>query len=258
MSGLAASPLGALIGLLMGAFGGGGSLIAIPLLVYVVGQDVRAAQATALVIVIVGALAGLSSAARVDEVRWRAGLTFGLAAGLSAIAGSVLNREMDPDLLLLLFTPLMVAGAMAMVSERARRPPAFKRWKGGVGADRVIGMIALGAAVGWLIGLFGVGGGFVIVPVLVLILRFGINEAIGTSLLIVILGASFALADRIGAGDVEWAVAIPFAVAAALGGLAGRSLADQAKNETLRRAFAGLIVAAAAYTAIRSGIDLWG
>lgn len=257
MKGLIASPLGALIGLLMGAFGGGGSLIAIPLLVYVVGQDVRAAQATSLVIVIVAAIAGLLTAARADEVRWRAGITFGLAAGVSAVAGSLLNRALDPDLLLLLFSPLMVAGAAAMVSERARRPAEFTPWRYGVDANRVVRMIGIGLAVGWIIGLFGVGGGFVIVPVLVLVLRFETNAAIGTSLLVVVMGATFALGDRIAAGDVEWDIAVPFAVAAALGAYAGRRIAEQVANETLRRAFAAVIVITAAYTAVRSSLELF-
>lgn len=257
MKGLLASPLGALIGLLMGAFGGGGSLIAIPLLVYVVGQDVRAAQATSLVIVIAAAIAGLITAARADEVRWRAGAAFGLATGLSAVAGSLLSRALNPDLLLLLFSPVMVAGAAAMVSERARRPAEFTPWKHGVDPSRVVRVLGIGLAVGWIIGLFGVGGGFVIVPVLVLVLRFGINEAVGTSLLIVIIAATFALGDRISGGDVEWDIAIPFAVAAALGAYAGRRIAEQVANETLRRAFAAVIVIAAAYTAIRSALDLF-
>jgi uncharacterized membrane protein YfcA len=151
----------------------------------------------------------------------------------------------------------MVAGAAAMVSERARRPAEFTPWRYGVDPNRVLRMIGIGLAVGWIIGLFGVGGGFVIVPVLVLVLKFETNAAIGTSLLVVAMGATFALGDRIAAGDVEWDIAIPFAVAAALGAYAGRRIAERVANETLRRAFAVVIVIAAAYTAIRSAIDLF-
>lgn len=258
MNGLAASPLGALIGLLMGAFGAGGSLLAIPLLVYVVGQDVRAAQATSLVIVIAAALVALASYSRSEDVRLRAGVAFGLAAGLSALAGSVLSREMNPDVLLLSFTPLMVLGAGAMVSDAARRPAQFRPWRLGIELGSVIRVVACGLLVGWIIGLFGVGGGFVIVPVMVLGLRFSMTEAVATSLLVICIGAAFALVERIDSGDVEWAVAIPFSAAAALGSIAGRRLADRLGSEALRQAFAGVIVVAAAYTAIRSGIALWG
>lgn len=258
MSWLAASPLGGLIGLLMGALGGGGSLIAIPVLVYLVGQDVRAAQATALVIVIVASIAGIVTHARRDEVRWRAGATFGLAAGVSALAGSLLNRGLDGDLLLLLFAPLMVAGAYAMVSERARRPATFRPWRLGVSATRVVQVVLLGLATGLIVGLFGVGGGFVIVPVLVLALRLGMAEAVGTSLLIIAISALFALGDRVESGDVEWAVAIPFSVAATLGAVAGQRLSDRVGGEGLRRAFALVVVLTAAYMALSSAVALWG
>lgn len=258
MSGFAAAPLGLLIGILMGGLGGGGSLLAVPLLVYVVGQDVREAQATSLVIVIIAASIALAAYARADDVRLRAGAAFGLAAGLSALGGSALSRAFDPDLLLLCFTPLMLAGAYAMASDAARRPSQFKPWRLGIERSSVLRVLAYGLGVGWIIGLFGVGGGFVIVPVLVLGLRFSLIEAIATSLLVIVIGSSFALVDRVAAGDVDWAVAIPLSVAAGAGALIGRRLAERLDGEGLRRAFAGVIVVAATYTAIRSGIALAG
>lgn len=256
MKGLLASPAGFLIGLSMGALGGGGSLIAIPLLVFGADQTAREAQATALVIVSLAALAGIVAYLRAGEVRWRAGTTFGLAAGVAALAGSIVNRELDGNLLLLLFSPVMLAGAAAMVSERARRPADFTPWKFGVDVHEVVRVIGLGLIVGWMIGFFGVGGGFLIVPALVLILHLGMREAVGTSLLVIVIGSQFALAERIGSGDVDWAIAVPFGLAALLGVLAGRRLAHRVEGESLRRAFAGLIVLAALYTAARSIIAL--
>jgi uncharacterized protein len=258
VKGLLASPLGALIGLLMGAFGGGGSLIAIPVLVYLVDQAPRSAQATALVIVMAASITGLVSHVRGGDVRWRMGVAFGLAAGASALAGSILNRELDPDVLLLAFAPVMMAGAAAMVSERAQAPASFTPWRFGVDAGEVLRVIGLGLLVGWIIGLFGVGGGFVIVPALVLVMHLSMVEAVGTSLLVVTIASAFALADRLGTGDVEWAVALPFSIAALLGALAGRKLAERVEDERLQRAFAALIVLAAIYTAVRSALALWG
>ena len=258
MSGLAASPLGFLIGLLMGAFGGGGSLLAVPVLVYVVGQDVRDAQATSLVIVIASALVALAAYLRNDDVRLRAGAAFGVAAGISAYAGSVLSQRLDPDLLLLIFSPLMLIGAGAMISDAARQPARFRPWRFGVSLSSAVRVTLYGLMVGWLIGLFGVGGGFVIVPVLVLGLRLSMTEAVATSLLVVIIGSSFALLQRLSAGDVDWAIALPLSLAAALGALAGRRLAERLGGEGLRRAFAGAIAIAALYTAIRSGTALFG
>jgi uncharacterized membrane protein YfcA len=145
-----------------------------------------------------------------------------------------------------------------MVSESARRPSQFQPWRLGIKRASVIRVVGYGLLVGWVIGLFGVGGGFVIVPVLVLGLRFSITEAIATSLLVIVIGSSFALVERIASGDVDWAIAIPLSVAAGFGAIAGRSLAGRVDSEGLRRAFAGLIVVAAAYTAIRSGAALAG
>ena len=180
------------------------SLIAIPILVYVVGQDARAAQATALVIVVVGAISGLGSYLRAGEVRWRAGLTFGLAAGVSALAGSLLNRQLDQNILLLAFSPVMVAGAIATVSGRAGADADFRPWKYGVEINEVLRVLGLGLAVGWLIGLFGVGGGFLIVPALVVVMHLAMTEAVGTSLLVIMIGSLFALVERLSSGDVDW------------------------------------------------------
>lgn len=256
MKGLLASPLGAVIGLLMGTFGGGGSLVAIPVLVFVVGQGTREAQATSLVIVVAASIAGVVSYLRSGDVRWRAGLTFGLAAAASALAGSLLSRALDPDLLLLLFTPVMLVGAYAMVSEAAEDPASFRPWRLGVEVAEVVKVVGLGLGVGLIVGLFGVGGGFVIVPVLVLVLHLSMVEAVGTALVVVIVASSFALGDRIVAGDVEWAVAIPFSVAALAGSLAGKRVAKRFEGPNLRRAFAATIVVAALYTGIDSALAL--
>jgi hypothetical protein len=109
-------------------------------------------------------------------------------------------------------------------------PPGWTASIGGrLGIERsvAIRVVAYGLAVGWVIGLFGVGGGFVIVPVLVLGLRFSITEAVATSLLVVIVGSLFALVERIASGDVNWAVAVPFSAAAALGAFAGHAVAER-------------------------------
>lgn len=255
-SALWASPLGAVVGVLMGAFGGGGSLLAIPILVYVVGQGVVAAQATALVIVAAASFAGLLAHLSAGDVRWRMGATFGLAAGVAALAGSALAEALDPDVLLLAFAPVMLAGAWLLVSDRVRRPADFQPWRFGVDLAEVVRVIALGVGAGFGIGLFGVGGGFVIVPVMVLVLHLSMIEAVGTSLLVVLVGSSFALADRLASGLVEASVAVPFAAAALLGALAGQRLAERTETDRLQRSFAGVIAVAAVYTGISSAIAL--
>jgi uncharacterized membrane protein YfcA len=241
-------PVGVLIGVLLGSVGGGGSLVAVPALVYLGGQSVRGAQAGALVVVIFAAAVGFASYLRRDAVRWRAGLAFGAAAGVSSLAGSLLARALNPDVLLLAFSPVMILGAVAMVGERAGMEPSFRPWRHGVGAGAAARVVLLGLAVGWLTGLFGVGGGFVIVPALVLALGFGMTEAVGTSLLVIIIGSAVALVERLQGGAVDWPVILPFAAAAAAGVLAGSRVGERVSTEALTRWFAVLVVATALYT----------
>ncbi len=241
-------PVGIAIGVLLGSVGGGGSLIAVPALVYLGNQSVRGAQAGGLVVVIAASVIGLAAYLRRGQVRWRAGLAFGAAAGVSSFAGSLLARQMNPDVLLLAFAPVMVLGALAMVGERARAEASFQPWRLGVSRESASRVTALGLAVGWLTGLFGVGGGFVIVPALVLGLGFGVTEAVGTSLLVIIIGSLVALAERLHAGGVDWGVIAPFAAAAVVGVLLGSVFGERASQETVTRWFAVIVIATAIYT----------
>jgi uncharacterized membrane protein YfcA len=233
---------------LLGSVGGGGSLIAVPALVYLGGQSVRGAQAGALLVVIAASAIGSFSYLARGEVRWRAGSAFGLAAAASSLAGSLLSRHLDPNVLLLAFAPVMVAGAVAMVGERARAESSFQPWRLGVSVASAIRVTLLGFAVGWLTGLFGVGGGFVIVPALVLGLGFAMPEAVGTSLLVIIISSLVALAERLQGDEIDWSVIGPFAAAAVLGVLFGSALGKRASSEALTRWFAALVILTALYT----------
>ena len=113
-----------------------------------------------------------------------------------------------------------------------------------------------GTVVGFLTGFFGVGGGFVIVPALVLALGFSMPDAVGTSLLVIAVNSAFALSQRLGTTGIEWRVALPFLVAGLLGVGTGKRLADRVDARTLTTWFVGLLVAVAAYTAIRSVLAL--
>ncbi|MBS1878840.1 MAG: sulfite exporter TauE/SafE family protein [Actinobacteria bacterium] len=252
MSELLLLPIGAAIGVLLGSVGGGGSLIAVPALVYIGDQSVRGAQAGSLIVIVVASAIGLAAYLRRDEVRWRAGTAFGLAAGVSSFACSLLSRQLNPDVLLLAFSPVMVLGAVAMVSERAAAESSFQPWRVEIRFDSVRKVTALGFAVGCLTGLFGVGGGFVIVPVLVVGLGFAFTEAVGTSLLVIIISSAVALAERLQSGAVDWAVIGPFAAAAVAGVLVGTWLGGRLPRRVLTRWFAVVVVATAVYTATQA------
>ena len=120
----------------------------------------------------------------------------------------------------------------------------------------ILRVIVAGTIVGLLTGFFGVGGGFVIVPALVLALGFTMPEAIGTSLLVITINSAVALTTRLQAGAIEWGTVIPFTVASLLGVIVGSRLAHTRDSSSLQRWFVGLLVVVAVYTAARSGFAL--
>jgi uncharacterized membrane protein YfcA len=292
--GLLASPLGFLIGISLGALGGGGSVLAVPALVYVAGQSPKAATTTSLLVVGVTALGGMVAHLRAGRVRVGAGTLFGLAGVGGSLLGSSLNDAVDENVLLLAFSGLMVVAAWRMCSKECRRAMAAEVDPArldpvGRGADRpavelrppgaelepgpllapsrpalvlspsvALRFLVAGSIVGLLTGFFGVGGGFIVVPALVLALHFDMPDAVGTSLLIIAINSAVALALRVGTTGVEWAVAVPFTIAGLLGVSVGKRLADRLPTRTLVRWFVILLVTVAAYTAVNSILALWG
>jgi uncharacterized membrane protein YfcA len=269
--------LGAVIGLLLGALGGGGSILAVPALVYVLGEPARAATTASLVIVGVTALAAAVAHARAGRVRWAAGAGFGAIGVAASFAGTAANRAVDPRVLLLAFAGLMVAAAAAMLSRSRPAPaaapdpaPRAAPVSGGriavleapMTADpthrlRVGRLAAAGLAVGFLTGFLGVGGGFVIVPALV-VLGYDMTTAVGTSLLVIAVNSATAIAARAGDATFHWTVIAPFTLAAVATAVAGGQLADRVRPRHLTRAFAALLIAVSAYTAIASAHALIG
>lgn len=264
---LLASPLGFLIGLSLGALGGGGSILAVPALVYAAGQTPKHATTTSLVLVALTALIGMVPHWRAGRVRFVAGTIFGLAGIGGSLLGSHWNKNADPNVLLLAFSGLMLVAAYGMW-RRVRTTPRPPRSVGAAAAPRVLAqpvhvdaltvvkVIVAGTIVGLLTGFFGVGGGFVIVPALVLALGFTMAEAVGTSLLVITINSAVALTTRLQSGSIEWATVIPFTIASLLGVMVGSSLASTRDSRSLQRWFVGLLVTVAIYTAVRSGLAL--
>jgi uncharacterized membrane protein YfcA len=270
-------PLGLIIGLALGTLGGGGSILTVPALVYVVGLGPEEAVATSLVVVGVAAVGGMVGHWRAGRVRVAAGVWFGLAGVAGSLLGTHLSRAVNPDVLLLSFAGVMLLVAWRMWTtarplgrstsgaspegtvtggrSAPTHPPPSRR-KVGFQISTVGKVVAAGTAVGFMTGFFGVGGGFIIVPALVLALRFEMPVAIGTSLLVIVLNCGEALASRLATTGVEWHVALPFAVAGLLGAVAGNHMAGRVRSSTLQRWFAVLLVAVATYTLVRSAIAL--
>ena len=267
MRALLASPLGLLIGLSLGALGGGGSILAVPALVYAAGQSAKGATTTSLILVAITSVIGSVPHWRSGRVRLAPGVLFGLAGVGGSLLGSHWNKAADPDVLLLAFSGVMVAAGVAML-RRARRQRAATA-SGTTNTDTstttevradastIVKVLAAGSFVGLLTGFFGVGGGFVIVPALVLALGFTMPEAVGTSLLVITINSLVALTTRLQGGHIEWATVIPFTVASLIGVVIGGRLAGSRDSSTLQTWFVRLLFAVAAYTAVKSAIAVW-
>lgn len=263
---------GALIGISLGALGGGGSILTVPALVYLLGQSPNRAVTVSLLVVGIAAAAGALVHARAGRTRLTDGIVFGVLGAGGSYAGSRASAAVPPQVLLAGFGALMLAAALAMVLRRrsiasaARAPGA--RGPGARGPDsrtapharamgapgRAVLTVAAATGVGLITGFFGVGGGFVVVPALVLVLGFDMATAAGTSLVVIAINSAAALAARAGgaAFSLDWALAGAFAAAAVAGALAGGRLAGWASPQRLNTAFTGLIVVIAGYTLARS------
>jgi len=267
---IVAIPVGLLVGLSLGALGGGGSILTVPALVYLLGMDTRAATTGSLIIVGVTAVFGMLAHRRDGHVRVLQGVVFGALGAVGAVAGTRLSLVVRPDVLLAGFSVLMLTVAALMLARSRSRVSAG----GGPGvADavpldvpiitftprfvcacpRAAKVLVAAVVVGMMTGFFGVGGGFLVVPALVLVLDFPMPVAVGTSLLVIAINSGTSLVARAGGGiDIDWTVIGVFTAAAVIGSLLGARIATRARPETLRIAFAVLIIAVGLYTAARS------
>ncbi len=272
---LAALALGLVMGLVIGALGGGGSILTVPALVFALGLNAQEATTGSLVIVGVTAVVASVGHARSSNTRWKTGLLLGAAGVPASVLGTRLNRLVDENVLLLSFAALMLVAAAGMLlrSHSHAADPADdgdeSRTSGGTatavrtapaptitGSQAALRLVAAGLLIGFLTGFLGVGGGFVIVPVLVIALGFSMPVAVGTSLLVIALNSAVALAARVGNSTFAWDVIVPFTLAAIAGSLLGKKVADRVASHTLTRAFAVLLVAVAVYVATRAALAM--
>lgn len=234
---------GAVIGLALGALGGGGSVLAVPALIYLLGFTPVAATTASLVIVTVTSATALSAHARDGHVRWRTGLLFAAAGIVPAMLGGALAGRVPGAALTAAFA--VVAGTAAV---RMLRPRAASGTAVPVRPDRAA---AAGAGLGAVTGVLGVGGGFLAVPALVSVLGLRMRDAVGTSLLVITANSLAALAMRAGTADgLDWAAIGPFAGAAVLAAWDGKRLAAKVSGRALQRTFALVLLAVAAFMMI--------
>ena len=265
---LITSLCGAVVGLSLGLTGGGGAIFAVPLLVYVLGIDAREAVGVSLATVGVTALVGCVQRARLGAVEFRTGSLFALAGILTAPLGAWLGTYVPEGLLLALFAGVMLVVALrmwrtaAIPAERLPGPagdesgPTCRRDPQGVlhlTSRCALLLASVGMITGVLTGLFGVGGGFIIVPALVLFSGMGMQRAVGTSLLVIMLVSfsgviSLIVSERI----IPWSVVWEFSLGSLVGLVIGNRFAVRLGGARLQRVFAIVIVFVAAFVIVRN------
>lgn len=230
---------GGVIGVALGALGGGGSVLAVPALIYLLGFTPVAATTASLIIVAVTSATALLAHARDGQVRWRTGLLFAAAGIGPAMLGGALAGRLPTALLTVAFAALAATAAFRML----RRRPIVE----GSVQIRPGRAAAVGAGLGAATGVLGVGGGFLAVPALVNVLGMRMRAAVGTSLLVITVNSVAALGLRAGtATGLNWAVIGPFAGAAVLGAWDGKRLAAKVPGPALQHVFAVVLLAVAA------------
>jgi uncharacterized membrane protein YfcA len=248
---------GSLVGFILGVIGGGGSILAVPLLVYVVGvKSPHVAIGTGSVAVAVSALANLIDHARRRNVCWPAAVLFALSGTGGAALGSTLGKYTDGQKLLTMFGLLMIVVAGAMMTHR-----------GGAGANpvritphNVVWLLVIGTAVGALSGFFGIGGGFLVVPGLIAATAMPLIMAIGSSLVSVTAFGLTTAANYAASDLIDWRLVLLFVAGGFLGGLAGGRLAAvlAPKKRALSLLFAAVVATVGLYVAARGIATLAG
>lgn len=238
--------LGLLVGVVLGVVGGGGSIIAVPALVYGMGMSPAQAIPTSLLVVGLSSLAALLPRVR-DGLNWPVIALVGAAGIPAAWGGAAAGRLLDPDLLMLAFAVIMVAAGVRMLVATSERQGSCS-----TGPTRALRTcapkaVAVGLLVGFLTGMLGVGGGFLITPALTIFLGLRMKEAVGTSLAIIIINSAAGFSAHAAGYAIDWPTTLMFAVPAILGSVVAARFARRLKERHIRISFAALIFAVAAW-----------
>ena len=242
---------GALIGLVLSVFGGGGSVLATPLLVYVVGvRDPHVAVGTSAAAVAVNAAVGLIAHGRAGRVKWRCAAVFGIPGLAGVLIGAHLSKQMEGDRFMLWFAFAMAAiGLSMLMAKKETGDPAVV-----LTAGRAVKLVPLGGLTGLAAGFFGIGGGFLIVPCLMVGAGMTIANAAASSLVSVVLFGAATSASYAASGFIDWPVFFALVAGGVLGAVVGMpaSKALEGRAAAARRVFALMVLATAGYVAWRS------
>jgi uncharacterized membrane protein YfcA len=246
---------GGAVGFVLGLIGGGGSILAVPLLVYVVGvPSAHIAIGTSAIAVGVSAAVNLAGHARARTVKWNCALVFAAAGILGAATGAHIGKMVDGHRLLLLFGVLMLAVGLMMLRPRKSGGNPHVKLTRASSARLLPLLIGIGFAVGLLSGFFGIGGGFLIVPGLMLATGIPLINAVGSSLVSVTAFGLTTAASYAWSGLIDWLLAFLFIAGGALGGFVGIKFAHRlaGHKHALTLTFSGAVIAVGLYVIARS------
>lgn len=236
---------GVLVGFVLGLVGGGGSILAVPLLLYVVGVGTpHMAIGTAAVGVAANAASGLAAHARAGTVKWRCAMVFSLAGIVGAYAGSSIGKAIDGDALLAAFGGAMILIAIWMLVPKRGEDRPDVRLTLRTARELLPRLIPFGFGAGTAAGFFGIGGGFLIAPGLMASTRMPMQLAVGTSLVAVLAFGATTAANYAVSGLVNWPVAVAMIAGGAVGGFVGQraSSALAARRNLLTQVFSALVM----------------
>lgn len=236
--------LAALVGVSLGLLGGGGSILTVPILTYVLGMEPREAIAASLFIVGTTSLVSMIGHAKAGRVRWRTGLIFGLAGMVGAFAGGVIGGYIPGAILMVLFAVMMIVTATAMIRGRKAKGPEQTQAEH---KPAIMRILLDGFGVGIATGLVGAGGGFLVVPALNLLGGLPMAVAVGTSLLVIAMKSFAGLGGYLLSVQVQWPIVLAFTAIAIASSFIGVALAGRIPEKALRKAFGIFVLVMGAF-----------
>lgn len=243
--------LGVAVGILLGLLGGGGSILAVPVLVYALGMDLSEAIPTSLLVIGVASATGAIPKVRAKLVEWRLAAIFAATGIVGTLVGSTLGKHLPEAAVMIGFAIVMIIAGARMLRSTDDVGTACKTGNSGIDWRRCAPRsIPTGFGVGVLTGLFGVGGGFLIIPALVLLLGIEMSVAVGTSLVVIVANSAAGLIAQADGLGGNWPLKAAFAGAAIAGSLVAGKLSTRIDTDKLRTWFAYLVFAVAGYVLV--------
>ena len=225
--------LAILVGFSLGLLGGGGSILTVPILVYIVGQDPKIAVPLSLAIVGATSLFGVYRNIKKHQVDFKIALVFGAISVLGTFLGTIISKKLTGEVQLVIFAVIMLFASFSMIKGRKESEQKAEH------KTNFLLVLIQGFIVGIITGIVGVGGGFLIVPALVLLANLPMRKAVGTSLLLIAINSFFGFGSYILAGNIEipWNFLITFTLLSIVGVIIGSMMADKVPQKTLKKIF---------------------